>query len=268
MADIQPINSVTLLNIALVLVVTTVFIRIATFILIRFSEQAGKYRITVKMLIPLLKFTTYFLAIYYIMASILKLSATQLIVFGGFLGAAIGFGLKDLFADTVGGIVITLEKTYQVGDKIIMGEHYGEVTDIGIRSTKLITPDDNLVSVPNDLIFVQAVASANAGRPEMMVVIDLFIDPDSDTEMAMKILKEVVITSKYVFISKKRPFSILLEDLPFYQLLRAKAYVYDLRYEFQFKSEVTRRALNEFGKEGINAPKIVFSGNQGFGQEL
>ncbi len=67
------------------------------------------------------------------------------------------------------------EKPYQIGDKVKIGEYYGEVSDIGIRSTRLITPDDNLVSVPNYLIFTQAVASANAGSPEMMVVIDLFM---------------------------------------------------------------------------------------------
>ncbi len=262
MTEIQPISSAILLDVILVLVAATVFVRITIFILIWFSERAGQYRITVKMVIPLLKFTTYGLAIYYILASVLKLSATEFIVFGGFLGAAIGFGLKDLFTDMVGGIVITLEKPYQVGDKISIGEHYGEVTDIGIRATKLITPDDNLVSAPNYLIFVQSVASANAGSSEMMVVIDLFIDPDSDTELAMKILKEAIVTSKYVFISTKRPFDILLDDLPFYQRLRAKAYVYDLRQEFQFKSEVTRRTWKEFGKKGINAPKVVFSGEQ------
>lgn len=261
MADIQTINSVIVLNIILVLVAAYIFIRITTFILIWFSERAGQYRITVKMVIPLLKFTTYGLALYYILASILKLSAAELIVFGGLLGAAIGFGLKDLFADVVGGMVITLEKPYQVGDKISVGEYYGEVMDIGIRSTKLITPDDNLVSVPNYLIFVQAVASANAGSAEMMVVIDLFIDPDSDADTAIKILKEAVVTSKYIFISEKCPFNVLLEDLPFYQRLRAKAYVYDLRSEFQFKSEVTRRTWNEFSKEGINAPKMVFPDN-------
>jgi len=100
------------------------------------------------------------------------------------------------------------------------------------------------------------VASANAGSPEMMIVIDLFIDPDSNAELAMRILKEAVATSKYVYISKKRPFTVILEDYPFYRRLRAKAYVYDLRYEFEFKSEVTRRTWKEFSKKRITAPKV------------
>lgn len=240
----------------IVILFAYLFIRIITFTLIFISERAGQYRITVKMVLPIAKFTIYGAALYYILFYILKFEFSQLILFGGLLGAAIGFGLKDLFADVMGGITITFEKPYQVGDKIKMGDYYGEVTDIGIRATKLVTPDDNLVSAPNYLILTQAVASANAGSPEMMVVIDVFIDPDSDVVSAMKILKESIMTSKYVYVSRKRPFTVLLKDFPFYRRLRAKAYVNDLRYEFEFESEVTRRAWIELNKKGIKAPDV------------
>lgn len=256
MIVLPAINAITILNSILVILFAYILIRIITFILTWFSERAGQYRITVKMVIPLLKFSIYGFALYYILVNIVNLTSEQLILFGGLLGAAIGFGLKDLFAGVIGGIIITLEKPFKVGDKIKMGEYYGEVSDIGIRATKLVTPDDNLVSVPNYLIFTQSVASANAGTPEMMVVIDLFIDSDSDAVLAMKILKEALITSKYVFVSKKHPFTVLIKDSPFYMRLQAKAYVNDLRYEFEFESEVTRRAWDEFSKHGIKAPQV------------
>ena len=242
------------------------FIRVITFILIFISERAGKYRITIKMVLPLLKFTIYGYTLYYVLIHILKWESSQLILFGGLLGAGIGFGLKDLFADIIGGIVITFEKPFQVGDKIKIGNYYGEVSDIGIRATKFVTPDDNLISAPNYLIFTEAVASANAGAPEMMVVIDLFLDSDSDPVLAMKILKESVITSKYVYVSSKRPFTILIKDFPFYRRLRAKAYVNDLRYEFEFESEVTRRAWDEFSKHGIEASKLNIFEAEGYGK--
>jgi small-conductance mechanosensitive channel len=250
------IDTGTIIYTILVIIIAYLLNRAITFILVLFSERAGQYRITVKMVIPLLKFSIYGIALYYTLVHILKWESSQLILFGGLLGAGIGFGLKDLFAGVIGGIVITLEKPYQVGDKITMGEYYGEVTDIGIRATKLVTPDDTLVSTPNSLIFTQTVASANAGNPEMMIEIDVFIDPDSDAVLAMKILKESLITSKFVYVSKKRPFTVLIKDFPFYRRLRAKGYVNDIRYEFEFESEVTRRAWIEFSKNGIRAPKI------------
>jgi small-conductance mechanosensitive channel len=263
---LKTIDFGTILSIIVVVIVAYLLTRAITSILIWLSERAGERRITVKMVIPLAKFTIYGVATYIILASILSLSSTQLIAFSGLLGAAIGFGLKDLFADVVGGFIITFEKPYQIGDKVKIGGYYGEVTDIGIRATRLITPDDNLVSVPNYLIFTQAVASASAGTPEMMVVIDLFIAPDSDAELALSILKEALVTSRYVYISKKRPFTVLLEDFPFYKRVRAKAYVYDLRNEFEFKSEVTRRAWAELSKKGITAPDVPVMSDTGMGR--
>lgn len=250
------VDTGTVLDSILVIIIAYLLARLITFLLVSFSERVGIRRITVKMGIPLLKFSIYGVATYYILRGIFNLSFGENIAFSGFLGAAIGFGLKDLFADIIGGVVIAVEKPYQVGDKITMGQYYGEVSDIGIRATKFITPDDTLVSVPNYMIFTQAVASANAGNTEMMVVIDLFIDTDSDAVMAMRILKESVITSKYIYVSKKRPFTILSRDYPFYRRLRAKAYVNDLRYEFEFETDVTERALIEFTKNGIKAPKV------------
>ncbi|HUV81602.1 MAG TPA: mechanosensitive ion channel domain-containing protein [archaeon] len=245
----------------IILIVAYILIRILTLLLQRFSERVLQYRIHVKMLIPLLKFSIYGISFYIIFASVLRLSSEQLIIFGGLFGAAIGFGIKDLFAGVIGGIVIMLVKPYQMGDKIRVGEQYGEVSDIGLISTKIVTPDDNLVSIPNYLVFTQTVASANAGHREMMVVIDLFVDNGSDMVLASRILKEAVITSKYVFISDKLPVSVLVKEYPYYLRIRAKAYVNDLRYEFEFESDVTRRTLAEFAKNGITAPEMKIIGN-------
>lgn len=149
---IKAIDLGTILNAILVIILAYLLTKVITFLLTRFSEQAVPYRITIKMVIPLLKFIIYGGAIYIILGSILQLSSTQLIAFSGLLGAAIGFGLKDLLADVVGGMVIIFEKPYQIGDKIKIGDYYGEVIDIGIRSTRIRTPSDDYVAVPNYLI--------------------------------------------------------------------------------------------------------------------
>jgi small-conductance mechanosensitive channel len=264
---LQEIDIALILRAILIILLAYLLARAITYLLTLISERAAEYRITVKMVIPLLKFTIYGFALYYVLRAVLNLSSTQLVAFSGLLGAAIGFGLKDLFADIIGGLFLVFEKPYQIGDKVKIGGYYGEVSDIGIRATRLVTPDDSLVSVPNYLMFSQAVASANAGNPEMMVVIDLFIDAESEAEIALEILQEAVITSKYVYISKKRPFTLLLEDYPFYRRVRAKAYVHDLRYEFEFKSEVTRRAWQELTKRGVKAPKVPVLGEQLTGKE-
>jgi hypothetical protein len=77
-------------------------------------------RISIRMVIPLLKFSIYGLAVYYIAGSLLEFSTAELIALSGLIGAAVGFGMKDLVAEVVGGLVIVLDKPYQVGDKVSM----------------------------------------------------------------------------------------------------------------------------------------------------
>lgn len=253
---IKEIDIGTILYIGYVLIIAYVAVRILSWLLMRLSERAGVYRISVTMAIPLLKIVIYGTTLYLLVTAIIEPSLSQLVAFAGLFGAALGFGLKDIFADIIGGIVIIFERPYQIGDKIAVKEHYGEVTDIGLRSTRIRTPDDSTVTVPNFLVFDQSVESANAGKTEMMVVIDLFIDPESDAGLAMNILKDAVVTSKYVYITPGRPYTVLLDDFPFYKRVRAKAYVNDLRYEFEFKSEVTRRAWMAFSRQGIRPPQV------------
>jgi len=259
-------------NIVLYIISILVFAYVTTyllsFILTQVSERIGWYRTSVTMIIPLLKIAIYTVSLYFIVIAVIEPSFTQWVALSGLFGAAIGFGLKDLFADLVGGIVIIFEKPYQIGDKVTIGTQYGEVKDIGLRSTRLQTPADELVSVPNFTIFNQPVSSGNAGDLAMMIVIDLYINPASDAAAALKILKEALVTSKYIIISKKYPYTVLVEDFPFYQRVRAKGYVNDLRQEFEFKSEVTRRTLAEFQRSGIRPPAFAPVADPVTGQPL
>jgi len=243
-------------RIGYIIVLAYILVKVLTFVFRKIGDMAGTHRITVTMLIPLLKIGIYATAIYFIISAVLQPSLSQLIAFSGLFGAALGFGLKDIFADIIGGIVIAFERPYQIGDKISVLGAYGEVKDIGLRSTRIITPDDSSVSIPNFSIFNEATASANAGKTEMMVVIDLFIDAQSEAGSAMDILRDAVVTSKYVYISSSRPYTILIDDFPFYKRIRAKAYVNDLRSEFEFRSEVTRRAWIALQREGILPPRF------------
>lgn len=254
---LRSIETQTIVNILLIFFLAYVLGRIIAALLSRVSEKMSRSgRIKVKMIIPAAKFGIYIIAFYYFLTEILKIFGPELFLLTGLIGAAIGFGLKDLFADFVGGIVITFEKSYQIGDKISIGNYYGEVTDIGLRATKLVTPDDNTVTAPNSLIFNETVASGNYGVSEMMVVIDLYIASESDFKTAMRILRETVVTSKYVYISEKSPIILLHKALPFYTRLRAKAYVNDLRDEFEFESDIHTRTWIEFLKNGIRAPQL------------
>ncbi|WP_435196769.1 mechanosensitive ion channel family protein [Natronomonas sp. EA1] len=251
-----PLDIPTLTGVVTTLLLAYLFARLATAGLTAVSERAGNRRITVKMVIPVAKFCIYAAAVYSILVPILQVSGTQLLALSGLIGAAIGFGVKDLAAGVIGGFLLIVERPYQVGDKVELGGTYGEVRDIGLRSTRLVTPDDSAVSVPNAAVFVEAVTNANDGNAEMQVVIDLPVAHGADHDRAATIVEEALLTSPYLYLTDDHPVVVLVDAKPTHRRIRGKAYVNDLRDEFAFDADVSRRALAAFDEAGIESPAL------------
>lgn len=240
----------------LVFVAAYVVARVLTFLLSATAERSPGRRITIKMFIPVVRLLVYALAVYVVIVPLLELNSTQLLAASGLFGAALGFGLRDIVAGLFGGLFIVFEKPFQVGDKVTIGDDYGEVTRIGLRSTTLQTPDDTAVVVPNDRLFTSNVGNANAGSPHMMVVTELTVAPRADIDRAKAIVEEAIVTSAYVYVDDDYPVTVLVDDETYYRTIRGKAYIGDLRDEFPFASDVTERSLEAFAEQGIETPEL------------
>ena len=221
------------------------------------AERTPSRRITIKMFVPIVKVAVYTLAIYVILVPVLDLTAAQLFAVSGLIGAAIGFGLQDLVSGIFGGLVLITERPYQVGDKVTIDDQYGEVVDIGLRSTAIQTPGDSTVVVQNDQLFQSSIVNANSGSPEMLVTVDLAIAADEQPHEAMELLREALVTSQYVYVDDDHPVRVRLNDEVTHQRIRGRAYVADHRDELAFTSDVTHRARAAFDCHGIDTPELL-----------
>jgi len=70
----------------------------------------------------------------------------------GIGGLAVALGAKDSIANLLGSMLIMFEKPFRVGHHIRVGAYEGTVEDVGFRSTRIRTPDNSLISVPNDAV--------------------------------------------------------------------------------------------------------------------
>lgn len=250
-----------LIDAVVIFIIAYLLARVISFILIRTSEFFGHARIAVRMIVPILNILIYTVAIMLVIQRVVTLSTIELVAFSGLFGAAIGFGLKDAFANVIGGVIIAFEKPFRIGDRIKMGEYYGEVVELGLIDTRIVTPDDSYVTIPNYKIFTQSVASANAGKTEMQVVVDVYIDHTADICRAIEIFRDAIVTSRHVYITDTCFYTILTENKMYSVRLRARAYVWDLRDEFECKAEISRRTKTAFQEAGIPPPRL-FSGDQ------
>ncbi len=262
-ADGVSVSLPNLIDAAVVVVVAYVLARTGSYALTAVADRAVKHRFRVTSVIPILKFCIYGVAAYLVLTSLFDLTTTQLVAFSGLLGAAIGLGLKDFLADIVGGLVVVVEQPYQVGDKVSLGDHYGEVTNIGLRSTTLVTPNDTAVVVPNFTAVNESVANNNTSDAEMLVITEFHIAPESDTGRAVEIVEEALLSSRYVYVDDDHPCTVLVSDERYYQTLTGRAYVNDLRNERLFQTDVTKRVLEAFDDAGIESPAVPTGGVDG-----
>ena len=151
-------------------------------------------------------------------------------------------------------IAILFARPFQVGDRVTFDGYYGEIRSIGMRSVRLQTLDDNLVTIPSGKFLTDSVANANAGALDCMVVIPFYLRPDADLQRAKSIISDAVLASRYLYLGKD--FSVIsnmelsAEGRGVLQI-QAKAYVYDARYEKAFVSDVTEQALDWLRRESV-----------------
>ena len=112
--------------------------------------------------IPILNFFIYFIGLFGSFYIIFSPSREFLIAFMISAVVAIGFAVKDVVASIIAGIILLIDKPFQVGDRITFQDHYGEVIQIGLRSVKLQTLDESLVTIPNHRFINDTVSSSSA----------------------------------------------------------------------------------------------------------
>ena len=239
----------------IILLITYYVIKFVVWILGSVAEQSATRRLFFKKLIPITRIILWSISIYYLFRVVFRLDEQSLIVAGGAIGVAVGFAAQDVIKNIFGGILIILDQPFQVGDRVRVGGTYGEVVSIGLRSTRIVTPDDNLVSVPNTQVVDGQVANANSGALDCQVVTELYLPGWVDVVRAKEIAYSAAATSRYVYLNK--PIVVLIKDEfdhAFLTKVVVKAYVLDARYENLFASDVTERAKSEYLKEGLLQP--------------
>ena len=121
-----------------------------------------------------------------------KVNLTPLFASAGIIGIAIALAAKDTLANFFGGIALFVDAAYKVGDYIILdsGER-GEVIEVGIRSTKIKTRDDIMITVPNSIMSTTKIINQSAPEPRYRIRIDVGVGYDSDLRQVEKTLLSV-----------------------------------------------------------------------------
>ncbi|MGN1094964.1 MAG: mechanosensitive ion channel family protein [Eubacteriales bacterium] len=166
-----------------------------------FQKAPKNVQILVKNMIKVCLYVLLFFSV----AMIIGVPAASLVAVLSSAGLAIGLALQGGLSNIAGGIIILCFKPFEVGDFIDDGTHAGTVTDIGLFYTKLTTPDNKVVTIPNGSISNQSVTDFSAKETRRLdikfsVAYDSDIDMVKETLLAMADAHELVLKDPAPFV--------------------------------------------------------------------
>ncbi|MBL7164184.1 MAG: mechanosensitive ion channel [Anaerolineales bacterium] len=166
---------------------------------------------------------------------------------------AIALAAKDALADTISGFLIMIDRPFRIGDRVqIMDlDTWGDVLDIGLRSSRIRARDNRMVIVPNSLIAKSLVVNYSYPNDEYRLQVHIGVAYGTDLELARKTMIEAVKNVDGVLPDRKVE-ALFLEfgdsALNFRVRWWLDSYV-DTRRMFDRVNTAVYNALNEAGIE-------------------
>ncbi len=189
----------------------------------------------------------------FVALSLFGVNLSSFALVAGALGVGIGFGLQNVVNNFISGLILLFERPVRVGDVVVVGEDWGTVQKIGLRSTVILTFNGAELIVPNGELISQKVTNWTLSTPRARLVLPISAAYGTDPARVIELLEEIgrayppalgdpapmaIFTS---FGESSLDFELRVWLAAFDQLLKARS---------ELAAAVTRR----FAEEGIVIP--------------
>ncbi|GHU54063.1 mechanosensitive ion channel protein MscS [Clostridia bacterium] len=129
--------------------------------------------------------------VYITVLSILGVPMTSIIAFIGACGLAIGLALQSSLSNLAGGFILLFEKPFKAGDYIETAGNGGTVETIGILYTRIVTPDNKEIYIPNGTVTNSSIVNSSK-KPKRRVDLEYAISYGDDYVKAQRAVLEVI----------------------------------------------------------------------------
>jgi potassium efflux system protein len=169
----------------------------------------------------------------------------KLTVVLGALSVGIGLGMQNIVNNFVSGIILIFEKPFRIGDYVELADKKGKVQDIGIRSSKMLTPQGSEVIIPNGDLLSGRLVNWTLSNDYLKTEIVFKVPVDTDLAALNKIIEEEI--SQTDNIVKNLPPEILINTIAADSIeFKVLVWITSVYIEAGFKSELFKKLLPRF----------------------
>lgn len=177
----------------------------------------------------------------------------------GVAGIAIGFAAKDTLSNLIAGVLLIIDRPFEVGDRIEVwsapknAATWGDVIHIGLRATKIRTTDNIVIIIPNNEIMKRDIINYTTVTKEIRVRIPIGIAYDADSKKAKELIIKTALELDWV-MQEPAPKVVVRNFGDSAVDLEARIWISRPRRRMDTISHVTDRVKEVFQEEGIEIP--------------
>jgi small-conductance mechanosensitive channel len=202
--------------------------------------------------------------IIYIVAIIIALdtlgaNVMPFIAGAGIAGVAIGFAAKDTLSNLIAGILLIIDRPFEMGDRIEVwnapagSATWGDVVDIGLRATKIRTTDNIVIIIPNNEIMLRDIINYTIISDKIRVRINIGIAYDANLQKAKEIILRVAQATEW--IAADPPPKVVVRNFGESSVdLQLRVWINDARKRMDTISYITDKVKETFDAEGVEIP--------------
>jgi small-conductance mechanosensitive channel len=190
---------------------------------------------------------------------ILGVNVMPFIAGAGVAGIAIGFAAKDTLSNLIAGVLLIIDRPFEVGDRIEVwsapagSATWGDVIDIGLRATKIKTTDNIVIIIPNNEIMKRDIVNYTIISTNIRVRINIGIAYDANIEKAKELILNVA--ESVSWISKTPAPKVVVRNFGESSVdLQLRVWIDDARKRMDTISHVTDKIKTAFDEQGIEIP--------------
>lgn len=176
-----------------------------------------------------------------------------LTVIFGLLSVGIGFGLQNLTSNFVSGLIVLFERPISVGDRVLINDIEGDVTEINIRSTKIQSIHNISYIVPNTDFVSNTVVNYSHGESHIKIDINVGVSYSSDLDLVKKVLREI--GESHPAVDKSKGVEIFLVSFGDSAWdMRLRVWIRDPKKRLHVVSDINSLIVDVFRKNMIEIP--------------
>lgn len=203
-------------------------------------------------------------AILYVTAVILALDVVGINVMpfiagAGVAGIAIGFAAKDTLSNLIAGVLLIIDRPFEIGDRIEVwsapagSATWGDVIDIGLRATKIKTTDNIVIIIPNNEIMKRDIVNYTIISTLIRVRVNIGVSYQADIRKAKDII--IAVARRMDWIAESPPPKVVVRNFAESSVdLQLRVWIQDARRRMDTISFVIDSVKEAFDRAGIEIP--------------